>query len=132
MSVSKDRDVVFTGSHDGFVISWDVATGENQRIAGAGHGNQMNGMITIGESVFTCGIDDAVKEINTVTKSFTNTNIKLGSQPRGLAGSGSTLIVPCEKEVHLFVLRWLPVSRHFFRIVGGFFPLQLHIYEIQF
>lgn len=104
LTVSGNRDTLYTGSHDGFVICWDVATGENERITGTGHGNQMNGMITVGESVFTCGIDDSIKEINTLTKSFTNTNIKLPSQPRGLAGQGSTLVAPCEKEVFCVVL----------------------------
>lgn len=101
MTVNKNHDTVFTGSHDGNITSWDVATGESHRIGGVGHGNQMNGMVTLGESVFTCGIDNAIKEVNTMTKSFSNTNIKLASQPRGLAGYGTTLVVPCEKEVQL-------------------------------
>lgn len=99
MTVNGNRDTIYTGSHDGVVTSWDVATGESTKISGAGHGNQMNGMVTLGESIFTCGIDDSIKEINLMTKAFTNTNVKLGSQPRGLAGNGTTLIVPCEKEV---------------------------------
>jgi len=99
LTVNGNRDTLYTGSHDGFVTCWDVATGQNDRISGSGHGNQMNGMVTIGESIFTCGIDDSVKEIDMMTKSFTNTNIKLSSQPRGLAGHGSTLVVPCEKEI---------------------------------
>lgn len=101
MAVNKDRDTVLTGSHDGNVVSWDVATGETHKIGGVGHGNQMNGMVTLGESIFTCGIDNAIKEVNTMTKNFTNTNVKLASQPRGLAGHGTSLIVPCEKEVIL-------------------------------
>ncbi|XP_057373517.1 LOW QUALITY PROTEIN: actin-interacting protein 1-like [Daphnia carinata] len=99
MTVNKNRDTVFTGSHDGTITSWDVATGESHRIGGVGHGNQMNGMVTLGESIFTCGIDNAIKEVNMMTKSFTSTNVKLASQPRGLAGDGTTLIVPCEKEI---------------------------------
>ncbi len=105
MSLSKDRETVITGSHDGVVTTWDVATGESNRIAGTGHGNQMNGTVTLGDSVFTCGIDDSIKEINLLNKTFVNTNIKLGSQPRGLAGNGSTLIVPSEKEVRSLVVR---------------------------
>lgn len=99
MTINKNCDTVFTGSHDGFITSWDVATGESHRIGGVGHGNQMNGMVTLGESIFTCGIDNAIKEVNMMTKSFTSTNVKLASQPRGLAGNGTTLVVPCEKEV---------------------------------
>ena len=109
MALNKNRDTVFTGSHDGCITSWDVATGQSNRIGGVGHGNQMNGMVTLGESIFTCGIDNAIKEVNIMTKSFNTTNIKLASQPRGLAGNGTTLIVPCEKEVRrilLFPKRW--------------------------
>ena len=101
MTKNKNCDTVFTGSHDGFITSWDVATGESHRIGGVGHGNQMNGMVTLGESIFTCGIDNAIKEVNMMTKSFANTNVKLASQPRGLAGNGTTLVVPCEKEVRI-------------------------------
>ena len=101
MTKNKNCDTVFTGSHDGFITSWDVATGESHRIGGVGHGNQMNGMVTLGESIFTCGIDNAIKEVNIMTKSFANTNVKLASQPRGLAGNGTTLVVPCEKEVRI-------------------------------
>ena len=101
MTKNKNCDTVFTGSHDGFITSWDVATGESHRIGGVGHGNQMNGMVTLGESIFTCGIDNAIKEVSMMTKSFANTNVKLASQPRGLAGNGTTLVVPCEKEVQI-------------------------------
>ena len=80
MTKNKNCDTVFTGSHDGFITSWDVATGESHRIGGVGHGNQMNGMVTLGESIFTCGIDNAIKEVSMMTKSFANTNVKLASQ----------------------------------------------------
>jgi len=99
LAVCDGGSSLYTGSHDGVVTWWDVASGDSERISGTGHGNQMNGMVTIGESIFTCGIDDSIKEINTLTKSFTSTNIKLPSQPRGIAGRASTLIIPSEKEI---------------------------------
>lgn len=100
MALSQNRDTLYTGSHDGVVTCWDIASGENDRIGGIGHGNQMNGMVTIGDSVFTCGIDDCIKEFNTLTRAYTSTAIKLASQPHGIAGQQSTLVVPCEKEVN--------------------------------
>jgi len=99
LAVNGNRDTLYTGSHDGIVTSWDVATGANDRIRGVGHGNQMNGMVMVGDSLFTCGIDNTVKEIDTATQSFKSTDVKLSSQPRGIAGRDSTLIVPSEKEI---------------------------------
>ena len=99
ITLSQNRDILYTGSHDGVVTYWDIASGENNCIGGIGHGNQMNGMITIGDSVFTCGIDNCVKQFDTITKAYTSIVIKLPSQPRGIAGRHSTLVVPCEKEI---------------------------------
>lgn len=99
MTVGRNRDTLYTGSHDGIVTCWDVATGTNDRIRGTGHGNQINGMVTVGDSIFTCGIDNSVKEIDTMNKTYAQMDVKLPSQPRGIAGRDSTLIVPCEKEI---------------------------------
>jgi len=101
LSLSKDRQVLFTGSHEGVVTRWDVATGCNERIAGRGHGNMMNGMVQVGDAIFTCGIDDSVKQIDTLTGRFVDgVDIKLASQPRGIAASAAaTIVVPCEKEI---------------------------------
>ena len=95
--------VLFTGSHEGVVTRWDVATGCNERIAGRGHGNMMNGMVQVGDAIFTCGIDDSVKQIDTLTGRFVDgVDIKLASQPRGIpASAAATIVVPCEKEVRV-------------------------------
>lgn len=64
LTLSEDRQSIYTGSHDGFVTKWNTDTGENERIAGAGHGNQINGIKPNKENLYTCGIDDSVKVIN--------------------------------------------------------------------
>jgi len=73
--------------------------GENDRIQGVGHGNQINGMKTIGDSLYTCGIDDSVKHVDLASNSYTSADIKLGSQPRGMDAKDDTIITASIKEV---------------------------------
>lgn len=84
LELSEDRSNIFTGSHDGYVTKWDVASGENERITGHGHGNQINGMRATGTKVYTCGIDDSLKQIDSESNVYTGLDLKLGSQPRGM------------------------------------------------
>jgi hypothetical protein len=73
--------------------------GENDRIQGVGHGNQINGMKTVGDSLYTCGIDDSVKQVDIASNTYTSADIKLGSQPHGMDAKGDTIIIASIKEV---------------------------------
>lgn len=84
LELSEDRSNIFTGSHDGYVTKWNSSTGENERITGNGHGNQINGMRAHGNLVYTCGIDDSLKQIDSENNVYTGLDLKLGSQPRGM------------------------------------------------
>ncbi|GLV34968.1 flare [Carabus blaptoides fortunei] len=84
LELSEDRSSIYTGSHDGNVTSWNAASGENDRITGIGHGNQINGMRASGTKVYTCGIDDSLKQFDSESKMYTGLDLKLGSQPRGM------------------------------------------------
>lgn len=64
LTPSEDRTRIFTGSHDGYVTTWDALTGENDRIEGTGHGNQINGIKPVDNILYTCGIDDSVRQID--------------------------------------------------------------------
>lgn len=68
LTLSEDHSNIFTGSHDGFVTNWNAQTGENLRIDGVGHGNQINGIKAQGTLLYTCGIDDSVKQIDIESK----------------------------------------------------------------
>lgn len=99
LSLSPDRKTIYTGSHDGYITYWDAKTGENDRISGVGHGNQINGMKCEGDWMYTCGIDDSVKQINVNAKSYTSVDIKLGAQPRGMDVKNDVIIAATVKEV---------------------------------
>ena len=103
MCLNDDRSRIYTGSHDGWVTTWDAATGVNDRISGAGHGNQINGMKVVGDSLYTCGIDDNLRVVDLNTNSYTNVNdVKLGSQPRGMDSRNGQIIISTVKEVTSF------------------------------
>ncbi|XP_065353027.1 actin-interacting protein 1 isoform X1 [Cloeon dipterum] len=99
LELSTDRKSIYTGSHDGFVTTWDAATGENDRVVGTGHGNQINGMRATDTTLLTCGIDDSLKTISLDSKQYLPADVKLGSQPRGMDVKGSVAVVGCIKEV---------------------------------
>ncbi|XP_063903867.1 actin-interacting protein 1 [Zophobas morio] len=84
LELSEDRGTIFTGSHDGNVTRWTAETGENDRIEGVGHGNQINGMRVHGNVLYTCGIDDSLKQIDIEGNTYKGQDLKLGSQPRGM------------------------------------------------
>jgi hypothetical protein len=81
------------------VFAGPFVAGENDRIQGVGHGNQINGMKIIGNSLYTCGIDDSVKQVDITSNSYTSADIKLGSQPHGMDAKGDTIITASVKEV---------------------------------
>lgn len=100
LGLSPDKLTVFTGSHDGFVTMWDVGSGDQDRIQGLCHSNQVQDMTTTRDSLYTCGLDDTIRCISLATKQFGTTEIKLDSQPRGIAaGEGSVLVVAGVKHI---------------------------------
>ncbi|XP_017875112.1 actin-interacting protein 1 isoform X1 [Ceratina calcarata] len=85
LTLSPDRSTIYTGSHDGYITNWNAKTGENDRVQGHGHGNQINGMKAAKNLLYTAGIDDTLRTIDIDTNTYSDTAIvKLDSQPRGL------------------------------------------------
>lgn len=99
LALSEDRSLIYTGSHDGYITNWHAGSGENDRVQGTGHGNQVNGMIASGDSLYTCGIDDTLKAFNKESNSYTNINIKLKSQPRGIAELDNSIVTASIKDI---------------------------------
>lgn len=100
MCLNDDRSQIFTASHDGFVTFWNAKTGENDRVEGKGHGNQITRMKVVGNSLYTCGFDDNLKQVDLSTYNYDNTkDVKLGSQPRGMDISNGKVYIGTVKEV---------------------------------
>lgn len=146
LTLSEDRQTIYTGSHDGFVTNWNTETGENDRIEGLGHGNQINGIKQNKENLYTCGIDDSVKVINVEGNAYTDQSIKLDSQPRGMdilkeentvvVGSVNELaVLQNNSKVSTLKVNYEPssvsVSPRSHVAVGGAMDNKVHIYELK-
>ncbi|XP_016976697.1 actin-interacting protein 1 [Drosophila rhopaloa] len=103
LGLSDDRSTIYTGSHDGVVTNWNSGSGTNDRITGTGHGNQINGIAAWGDFVYTCGIDDSLRQFSVEGNTYTDYVVKLNCQPRGLAilRSENIIALACIKEVTL-------------------------------
>lgn len=101
LTLSEDRSTIYTGSHDGVVTNWNSGSGVNDKVSGTGHGNQINSMRAVGENVYTCGIDDSLRQINIEGNNYTDVSLKLSCQPRGMDvfKEDNILIVACQKDI---------------------------------
>jgi hypothetical protein len=75
-----------------------IFAGENDRVQGAGHGNQINGMKSTETTLLTCGIDDSLKTVSLEQNQYLPADVKLSCQPRGMDVNGDTVVVGCIKE----------------------------------
>ena len=101
IALSDDRSTIYTCSHDGAVTNWNSGSGVNNRTTGNGHGNQINGVRAFGDFVYTCGIDDSLKQINTDGNTYTGVDMKLPCQPRGMdiLRDQNVIVVGCVQEL---------------------------------
>ncbi|XP_012251061.1 actin-interacting protein 1 isoform X2 [Athalia rosae] len=99
LALSTDRSTIYTGSHDGYITNWNAGSGENDRVQGQGHGNQINGMKAAGDLLYTCGIDDSLKVVDIPSNSYTGASIKLDSQPKGLDIYGDIVVTVSVNQI---------------------------------
>ncbi|PNF17233.1 hypothetical protein B7P43_G05228 [Cryptotermes secundus] len=101
-------------------------------------------MKIIGNSLYTCGIDDSVKQVDISSNNYTSADIKLDSQPRGMDVKDDTIITASVKEISVLQggrkVTSLPVayepscvsinSTHPDVAVGGTLDNKIHIYTL--
>ncbi|KAL1993423.1 hypothetical protein VTN49DRAFT_3372 [Thermomyces lanuginosus] len=82
---------LWTGSFDGRINSWDVATGTAEPIDGSGHSAYISGLTATKEGgkgrIYSVAWDDTLRTGDVSGKTFTGTATKLGSQPKGVAAA---------------------------------------------
>lgn len=102
VTLSEDRSIIYTASHDGAVTNWNSGSGANNRVGGNGHGNQVNSVRSMnGDFTYTCGIDDSLKQISVEGNVYTGVDLKLPSQPRAMdvLKQQNIIVIGCVKEL---------------------------------
>lgn len=102
---SAGKETIWTGSYEGRVCSWDVATGSAEQVHGAGHPNYVSGLTGVKEGngrVCSVGWDDTVRTIDAETKKYTGNETKLASQPTGVSASDKIVLVANSGGVEIF------------------------------
>jgi len=100
-----NQGLMFSGSHDGLIIYWDISTGHMDSIKPGNvkaHTNQVQTLrySQLSNELVSAGLDDTVKFINLERFEYTH-EVRLGSQPRGLdvAESNGMIVVGCINEL---------------------------------
>jgi len=103
LGLGDDCNIIYTASHDGIITSWNSESGVNDRVLGNGHGNQINGIDSSADFLYTIGIDDTIRKICLKSNAFTDYKVKLTSQPKGLTifRDVELIVVVCLKEISL-------------------------------
>ncbi|KAJ5234450.1 uncharacterized protein N7469_003618 [Penicillium citrinum] len=104
-STLDNKETLWTGSFDGRICSWDVATGIAEDIEGEGHPGFIAGLAPTSEGtgrVYSVGWDDTIRSIDASAKTFTGSASKLSGQPKGVAAGDKTVLVGASESVEIF------------------------------
>ncbi|KAF2005798.1 tricorn protease domain 2-containing protein [Amniculicola lignicola CBS 123094] len=97
---------LFTGSYEGRVLAWDLATGLADKVEGDAHSNYVAGLATTPSKseaeVFSVGWDDTLRSISVPNKIFTGTLTSLQSQPKGVAATASVVLVASADSISVY------------------------------
>jgi WD40 repeat protein len=99
---SDDAKTFFTGSYDGRVCSWDVATGIGSVVEGSSHSNQVTGFVPTPNRVHSVAWDDTLRLADVSANSFIGEAAKLSAQPQGVATSEGRVFVATNTGVDVF------------------------------
>lgn len=101
----NDKQTLFSGSFEGRVCSWDVATGEADEIEGDSHSGYIAGLATTQEGagrIYSVAWDDTVRSADIGAKTYVGSANKLSGQPKGIAAGNSTVLVGTSEGVEIY------------------------------
>jgi WD40 repeat protein len=92
----------WTGSFDGRVCSWDVASGIGSTIEGQSHTNQVTAFQTTSDRAYSVGWDDTLRIADGAGKTFLGETSKLSAQPKGLASAEGRVFAATASGIDIF------------------------------
>jgi len=95
-----------TGSYDGRVLVWDTTTGLADKVEGAAHSSYVAGITTSDSKneaeLYSVGWDDTLRSMSVPDKIFTGEAHDLKFQPKGVAATSSTVLIPSTDAIAVY------------------------------
>lgn len=104
-STINGTETLWTGSFEGRVCNWDVATGAAAEIEGEGHPGYIAGLAPTSEGagrIYSVGWDDTIRSVDVAARTYTGSSSKLAGQPKGVAAGDSTVLVGATEAVEIY------------------------------
>jgi WD repeat-containing protein 1 (actin-interacting protein 1) len=102
---SDGNETLWSGSFEGRVCSWDVATGTADTVDGDNHTNYIAGLTTTQEGkgrIYSVGWDDTLRSVDVAAKTYTGSLTKLSAQPKAIAAAGNTVLVAQSEAIDIY------------------------------
>jgi WD40 repeat protein len=93
---------LYTGSYEGRVCAWDLATGEADKVDGDSHTNYVSGIAADPKSdrLYSVGWDDTLRCIS--AKTFVGNAAAVGGQPKGVTVANGTNYTVTSESIGIF------------------------------
>ncbi|KAF6844778.1 WD repeat-containing protein C9G1.05 [Colletotrichum musicola] len=104
MGTSSDGkgQTLWTGSFDGRVCQWDIASGVGSVVDGQAHTNQVTQFSSEAGQTYSVGWDDTLRVVDESANTFAGESAKLSAQPKGVAATGGKLYVATIEGVDVY------------------------------
>ncbi|GKT90535.1 LOW QUALITY PROTEIN: chromatin remodelling complex ATPase chain ISW [Colletotrichum tofieldiae] len=93
---------LWSGSFDGRVCQWDVASGAGSVVDGQAHTNQVTQFSAEAGQTYSVGWDDHLRIVDESANTFAGESVKLSAQPKGVAATGGKLYVATIEGVDVY------------------------------
>jgi len=93
----------YSGSYDGLILQWDVASGEAIRLSGSGHTNSVTSIRVQGDRLVTIGMDDTIR-FSTLSSRQYGESLSLDGPPAAVAASHkdkALVVVVTSKSINI-------------------------------
>ncbi|RDW91154.1 hypothetical protein BP5796_02319 [Coleophoma crateriformis] len=101
-SVSAKGQLFWTGSFEGRVCSWDVATGIGLAVEGSTHTNQVTGFANTPDRAYSVGWDDTLRITDAASTTFVGEALKLSAQPKSISAADGRVFVATTSGIEVF------------------------------
>ncbi|KAI1283989.1 WD40-repeat-containing domain protein [Xylaria sp. FL0933] len=102
-ALGGNGNTLWTGSFDGKVCTWDVASGIATVVDGQCHTNQVTGFASGSGQAYSVGWDDTLRVLDVSSNTFAGEAPKLSAQPKGVASADGRVYVATIAGVEIYV-----------------------------